>query len=111
MFTNLSLTDMETCYKVFNGKLIRSMILESQRFGIEPEITAKISKVKGLRIYEVPISYYGRTYEDGKKIGWQDGVSAIYSIIRFNLFFRLENSYKKDSLESFSKSLAQDEPQ
>jgi len=96
MFTNLNLTDMETCYKVFKGDLIRNMVLTSQRFGIEPEITAKISKVPSIRIYEVPISYYGRTYEEGKKIGWKDGFSAIWSIFKFNVFTDLESSYKKD---------------
>ncbi|MGB0454943.1 MAG: glycosyltransferase family 2 protein [Bacteriovoracaceae bacterium] len=95
-FTNLNLTDMETCYKVFRGDLIRSMKLTSDRFGIEPEITAKLSKLKGsVRIYEVPISYFGRTYEEGKKIGWKDGVSAIWCIIKFNLLTSLEQSFSK----------------
>lgn len=95
MFTNLNLSDMETCYKVFKGDIIRNMILTSSRFGIEPEMTAKISKLPGVRIYEVPISYYGRTYEEGKKIGWKDGVSALYSIVKFNLFYSYKSSYKK----------------
>jgi len=85
-FTNLNLTDMETCYKVFRGDVIRSLKLESSRFGIEPEITAKISRIPEIRIYEVPISYYGRTYAEGKKISWKDGVAALWHIIRFNLF-------------------------
>jgi len=93
MFTNLNLTDMETCYKVFRGDIIRNMILTSDRFGIEPEMTAKISKLKGIRIYEVPISYFGRTYAEGKKINWKDGVSAIWSIIKFNLFTNKKDSF------------------
>ena len=76
---------METCYKVFRGDVIRSLKLESSRFGIEPEITAKISRIPEIRIYEVPISYYGRTYAEGKKINWKDGVAAFWHIIRFNL--------------------------
>lgn len=86
MFTNLNITDMETCYKVFEAKTIKSIYLKEQRFGFEPEVTAKISRVPDIRIYEVGISYYGRTYEEGKKIGWQDGVRAIYSILKYNLF-------------------------
>ena len=87
MFTNLNLTDMETCYKVFRGDTLRSIPIEENRFGFEPEITAKISKIRPrLRIYEVGISYYGRTYEEGKKITWKDGFSALYSIIKYNLF-------------------------
>ena len=93
MFTNLNLTDMETCYKVFRGSIIRSMILESKRFGIEPEMTAKISKIRGIRIYEVPISYYGRTYDEGKKIGWKDGFSAIWSIFKFNILRTYSESF------------------
>ncbi|MFT5115816.1 MAG: hypothetical protein ACI8P9_005169, partial [Parasphingorhabdus sp.] len=85
MFTNLNLTDMETCYKVFRRELIQSINIEEDRFGFEPEITAKIAKKKW-RVYEVGISYYGRTYEDGKKIGWRDGIHAIYCIIKYNLF-------------------------
>ena len=92
-FTNLNLTDMETCYKVFKGPIIRSMKLSANRFGIEPEMTAKVSKVKGLRIYEVPISYFGRTYEEGKKIGWKDGVSAIWCIIKYNLLTKFDESF------------------
>ena len=85
MFTNINLTDMETCYKVFKREIIQSITIEENRFGFEPEITAKVSKL-GCRIYEVGISYYGRTYEEGKKIGWRDGVRAIYCIIKYNVF-------------------------
>lgn len=85
MFNNLNLTDMETCYKMFNTKLIQSIKLNEKRFGFEPEITAKISKVKLIRIYEVGISYYGRTYHEGKKIGWKDGFRAIYCIVKYGL--------------------------
>ena len=90
MLTNLTLTDMETCYKAFNRKALDSIKdkLTSTKFGIEPEITAFIAKNKNLRIYEVGISYFGRTYEDGKKINWKDGFTAIWSIIKFNLFYR-----------------------
>ncbi len=84
MFTDLNLSDMETCYKVFRGDLLRGLALRSNRFGIEPELTAKVAKVKA-RIYEVPISYHGRTYAEGKKIGWRDGVSAVWAILRYNL--------------------------
>ena len=85
MFTNLDLTDMETCYKVFRREVIQSIKIEENRFGFEPEITAKIAKLR-CRIYEVGISYYGRTYEEGKKIGWRDGFRAIYCILKYNLF-------------------------
>jgi glycosyltransferase involved in cell wall biosynthesis len=85
MFTNINLTDMETCYKAFKRDIIQSIKIEENRFGFEPEITAKIAK-KGCRIYEVGISYYGRTYGEGKKIGWQDGFRAIYCIIKYNVF-------------------------
>jgi glycosyltransferase involved in cell wall biosynthesis len=86
MFTNLNLTDMETCYKLFNTKIIQSIALQENRFGFEPEITAKISRIPKIRIYEVGISYYGRTYEEGKKIGWKDGFRAIYCIIKYGFF-------------------------
>jgi glycosyltransferase involved in cell wall biosynthesis len=86
MFTNLNLTDMETCYKLFRSEIIKSIDLKEQRFGFEPEVTAKMSRVPGIRIYEVGISYYGRTYEEGKKIGWKDGFRAIYCILKYNLF-------------------------
>jgi glycosyltransferase involved in cell wall biosynthesis len=84
MFTNLNLTDMETCYKVFRRDIIQSIRIEEERFGFEPEITAKIAKLR-CRIFEVGISYYGRTYEEGKKIGWRDGVRAMWCIARYNL--------------------------
>lgn len=86
MFTNLNLTDMETCYKLFKTDIIKALPLKEPRFGFEPEVTARISRVPKIRIYEVGISYYGRTYDEGKKIGWQDGVRAIYSILKYNLF-------------------------
>ncbi|MDO3625218.1 glycosyltransferase family 2 protein [Mucilaginibacter sp. BT774] len=86
MFSNLNLTDMETCYKLFDTKLIQSIKLTEQRFGFEPEVTQKIARVPRIRIYEVGISYYGRTYEDGKKIGWKDGVRAIYCILKYGFF-------------------------
>jgi glycosyltransferase involved in cell wall biosynthesis len=86
MFTNLNLTDMETCYKMFKTPIIQNIVLKEKRFGFEPEVTAKIARVPGIRIYEVGISYYGRTYEEGKKIGWKDGFRAIYCIIKYNLF-------------------------
>jgi len=85
-FTNLNLTDMETCYKLFKTSIIKTISLQEKRFGFEPEITSKIAKIKGIRIYEAGISYYGRTYLEGKKINWKDGVKAIYCIIRYNLF-------------------------
>ncbi len=85
IFTNLNLTDMETCYKMFKTEYIKNIIIKEARFGIEPEITAKIAKMKP-RIVEVGISYYGRTYEDGKKIGWRDGIRALYCIVKYNIF-------------------------
>ena len=84
IFTDLNLTDMETCYKAFKKSLIKNIVIEEKRFGFEPEITAKISKLN-CRIYEVGISYYGRTYKEGKKIGWKDGVRAIWCILKYNL--------------------------
>lgn len=90
MFTNLNLSDMETCYKVFRREVLQGIELKSDRFGFEPEITAKIARKrlggKRVRIYEVPISYYGRDYAEGKKIGWKDGVAALWHIVRFNVF-------------------------
>ena len=86
LFTNLNLTDMETCYKLFNTDMVKSLKLKEKRFGFEPEVTSKISKIPNIRIYEVGISYYGRTYAEGKKINWKDGVKAIYCIVRYNLF-------------------------
>lgn len=88
IFTNLNLTDMETCYKLFKTSSIQSLNLKEYRFGFEPEVTAKISRVPNIRIYEVGISYYGRTYEEGKKIGWRDGFRAIYCILKYNIFSR-----------------------
>jgi glycosyltransferase involved in cell wall biosynthesis len=85
MFTNLDLTDMETCYKVFRREIIQGIKIEENRFGFEPEITAKVAKTKA-RIFEVGISYYGRTYEEGKKIGWKDGFRALYCIVKYNVF-------------------------
>ena len=85
MFTNLNLTDMETCYKLFNTKMLQSLSLKENRFGFEPEVTAKISRIPNVRIYEVGISYYGRTYQEGKKINWKDGFKAIYCILRYNI--------------------------
>lgn len=86
MFTNLNLSDMETCYKLFNTKMIQGLKLKEHRFGFEPEVTAKISRIPNVRVYEVGISYYGRTYEEGKKIGWKDGFRAIYCILKYNIF-------------------------
>jgi len=86
MLTNLNLTDMETCYKLFRRPIIQSIPIKENRFGFEPEITAKISRVPKIRIYEVGISYYGRTYEEGKKIGWKDGFRAIWCIMKYNLW-------------------------
>jgi glycosyltransferase involved in cell wall biosynthesis len=85
MCTNLNLTDMETCYKVFRREIIQGISIEENRFGFEPEITAKIAKT-GCRIYEVGISYYGRTYQEGKKIGWKDGLHALWCILKYNFF-------------------------
>jgi glycosyltransferase involved in cell wall biosynthesis len=86
MFTNLNLTDMETCYKLVNASILKSLHLKEQRFGFEPELTAKLARIKGIRIYEVGISYYGRTYEEGKKINWKDGLRAIYVILKYGMF-------------------------
>ncbi|WP_061230306.1 glycosyltransferase family 2 protein [Leptospira interrogans] len=85
MFTNINLTDMETCYKAFRREIIQSIDVKENRFGFEPEITAKVAKIPDVRIFEVGISYYGRTYAEGKKIGWKDGFRAIYCILRYNL--------------------------
>lgn len=87
-FTNLNLTDMETCYKLFRREVIQSMSLREKRFGFEPEVTARVARIPGIRIYEVGISYYGRSYAEGKKIGWKDGFRAIYCILKYNLFAR-----------------------
>ncbi len=86
MLTNLNLTDMETCYKMFRSYIIKSLVLKENRFGFEPEVTAKISRIPGIRIYEVGISYYGRTFEEGKKINWKDGFRALYCILKYKIF-------------------------
>lgn len=86
MFSNLNLTDMETCYKLFDAKILKSIQLKEKRFGFEPEVTQKIAQIKRIRIYEVGISYYGRTYEEGKKISWKDGFRAIWCIFKYGLF-------------------------
>lgn len=96
MFTNLNLTDMETCYKLFKAEHIKALDLKENRFGFEPEVTAKISRIPNIRLYEVGISYYGRTYEEGKKIGWRDGFRAIYCILKYNIFSR---KWKKDGVQ------------
>lgn len=86
MFTNLNLSDVETGYKIFKTKIIKDIRLKEKRFGFEPEITAKIARIPGIRIYEVGISYYGRSYKEGKKINWKDGLHAIYCIFKYNIF-------------------------
>ena len=86
MFTNLNLTDMEVCYKAFKSSILKNIVLKENRFGFEPEVTAKLSKINNLRLYEVSVSYYGRKYSDGKKITWKDGFSALRCIIVYNLF-------------------------
>jgi glycosyltransferase involved in cell wall biosynthesis len=86
LFSNLNLTDMETCYKLFDARILKSITLKEKRFGFEPEITQKIARIKRIRIYEVGISYYGRTYEEGKKINWKDGFRAIWCIFKYGLF-------------------------
>ena len=93
LFTNVNLTDVETGYKAFRGDIIREMTITSNGFGFEIEVTAKVAKLR-CRMYEVPISYYGRTYEEGKKIGSKDGIAALWYIVRFNLFCSLEKSYR-----------------
>jgi len=96
MFTNLNLTDMETCYKVFKREIIQSLPLTEKRFGFEPEVTALIARIPKIRIFEIGISYFGRTYEEGKKIGYKDGFRAIYCILKFGVFLRV---FKKQRLE------------
>lgn len=86
IFTNLNISDMETCYKVFRSDIIKSINIRENRFGFEPEVTAKLSRIKGIRIYEVGISYHGRTYADGKKINWKDGFRALYVIVKYGFF-------------------------
>lgn len=103
IFSDLNFTDIETCYKAFRREVIQNIIFESNRFGIEVEITAKLAKAKILKIYEVPISYNGRTYVEGKKITWKDGIAAIWHIIKFNLF-RYPSSYFKSDWQSVLKT-------
>ena len=86
MSTNLNLSDMETCYKLMRADIAKSLLLKEKRFGFEPEVTAKLSRIPNIRIYEVGISYYGRTYEEGKKIGWKDGFRAIWCIMKYNIW-------------------------
>lgn len=88
LMTNLNLTDIETCYKLFRREILQGLNLKEKRFGFEPEVTAKMSRVPGVRIYEVGISYYGRTYEEGKKINWKDGVRTLYCILKYNIWSR-----------------------
>lgn len=98
IFSNLNLTDMETCYKLFRAEIVKSLNLRENRFGFEPEVTAKIARYPKIRIYEVGISYYGRTYEEGKKIGWKDGFRAIWCILKYNIFRR---KFLKDKADKF----------
>jgi hypothetical protein len=86
MFTNLNLTDMETCYKMMRTSMVKPLQIRERRFGFEPEITARLAKIPDIRIYEVGISYYGRKFKEGKKINWKDGLRAIYCILKYNLF-------------------------
>ena len=102
MFTNLNLTDMETCYKVFKRQIIQSLPLQEKRFGFEPEVTAHLAKVPDIRIYEVGISYYGRTYKEGKKIGWRDGFRAIYCILKYGPIYRFFAKKQEENLVSSS---------
>lgn len=97
MLTNLNLTDMETCYKVFRREILQAIELKQDRFGFEPEITAKIASIPGIRIYEVGISYSGRTYAEGKKISWRDGLNAIYCILRYNLTRKRHKRFPQES--------------
>ncbi|MFT5430471.1 MAG: glycosyltransferase involved in cell wall biosynthesis [Myxococcota bacterium] len=108
LFTDLNLTDMETCYKVFKREVIQNVILESNRFGFEPEVTAKLAKMQEVVIYEVPIHYHGRTYQEGKKITWKDGVSALWCILKYNINPAREQYYKRSSGEL--KSLVRNTP-
>jgi glycosyltransferase involved in cell wall biosynthesis len=95
LFTDMNLTDMETCYKVFKREVIQNLILESDRFGFEPEVTAKLARMRDVVVYEVPINYHGRTYDEGKKITWKDGVSAFWCIVKYNLLSTDEASFHK----------------
>ena len=103
MFSNLALTDMETCYKAFRREIIQNIILKENRFGIEPEITAKLAKIKKLRIYEVPISYNPRSKEEGKKIGFKDGLRALFVMIYYSIFVTKKKSFKTDINEIIEK--------
>jgi len=100
MMTNINLTDMETCYKAFRREVIQSIRIEENRFGFEPEITAKVAKLE-YRIYEVGISYYGRTYKEGKKIGWKDGIRAIFCILKYNLFCSKKNCFSPEAHKAY----------
>ena len=102
-FSDIHLSDMETCYKAFRKEVIQNLILTSERFGIEVEMTAKLAKAKCLRIWDVPISYFPRSYNEGKKIGWRDGVAALWHILRFNCFTSLEKSIRKPWNEVLTK--------
>lgn len=107
MLTDLNLTDMETCFKVFRSEIIKSIDLNEKRFGFEPEVTAKIARIPGIRIYEVGISYYGRTYQEGKKIGWRDGFRAIFCILKYNLLDwkpRSQTDLRMDTPKAMSSS-------
>ena len=103
VFTNLNLTDMETCYKVFRSDVVRRIRIQSNRFNVEPELTAKVAKLR-CRVYEVPISYFGRDYADGKKIGWTDGFQAIFSILRHNLFGGRVEPFRRTGVEESRSS-------
>jgi glycosyltransferase involved in cell wall biosynthesis len=105
MLTNLNLTDMETCYKVFRREVIQAIVIEENRFGFEPEMTAKVAQI-GCRIYEVGISYYGRTYQEGKKIGWKDGLRAIFCILKYNLRVQLPEPENSPAFSPVLKSSA-----
>jgi glycosyltransferase involved in cell wall biosynthesis len=94
IFSNVNLTDMETCYKMFRREMVQQLVLKEKRFGFEPEVTAKIARIPDVRIYEVGISYYGRTYAEGKKINWRDGFRAIYCILKYNIFTSKRKMFK-----------------
>ena len=106
--TDLNLTDMETCYKVFKREVIQNIVLESDRFGFEPEVTAKLAKMRDVVVYEVPISYHGRTYEEGKKITWRDGVSALWCILKYNSNVAGAKYFRRDSSQLKSLVANQD---
>jgi glycosyltransferase involved in cell wall biosynthesis len=112
ILTDLNLTDMETCYKAFKREVIQNLILESNRFGFEPEVTAKLAAMREVVIYEVPIHYHGRTYEDGKKITWKDGVSALWSIVKYNLLTPDDASFLRasDELPTLVRNKSKNDP-